>query len=134
VKMNIEERNVGKILLLALAGTPAIVFVGLIVITLIGAIDQEITKVQESGQWWVILIFAYVISLIYFLFKPTKRIDNEKKKELAAEMRNKLQSLKTTIEQLEKEKDIPRAIVETSMGDLNSLEELVDGIDEGLKN
>jgi len=51
-------------------------------------------------------------------------------KELKAEIRNKLQSLRTTIEQLEKEKDVPRSIVEASVRDLNSLEGLVDGIEE----
>jgi len=49
-------------------------------------------------------------------------------KELKAEIRNKLQSLRTTIEQLEKEKDVPKTIVETSVRDLNSLEGLVDGV------
>ena len=51
-------------------------------------------------------------------------------KELKAEIRNKLQSLKTTIEALEKGKDVPRTMVEAGMRDLKSLEGLVDGIKE----
>ena len=51
-------------------------------------------------------------------------------KELKAEMRNKLQTLRTTIEQLDKEKDVPKSIIEMSINDLNSLEGLVDSIEE----
>jgi len=36
------------------------------------------------------------------------------------------------MEQLERGKDIPRDMIEASMKDLNSLEGLVDGINEGI--
>ena len=49
-------------------------------------------------------------------------------KELKAEMRNKLQSLRTIVEQLNKEKKIPVSIVQISMEDLTALEKLVDCI------
>ena len=78
--MNEEERSIWKNLLLALAGTPITAFIGLIIITLIGAIDQAITKIQLSGHWWVILISAYVLSLIYFLYEPTIHRNRERKK------------------------------------------------------
>ena len=51
-------------------------------------------------------------------------------KELKAEIRNKLQSLRTTIRAAREGKDVPRAIVEASVRDLDSLEGLVDGINE----
>jgi hypothetical protein len=49
-------------------------------------------------------------------------------KERKAEMRNKLQSLRTTIEWLEKGENVSKAMLKTNMRDLKSLEELVDGI------
>lgn len=49
-------------------------------------------------------------------------------KDLKAEIRNKLQSLRTTVEHLEKDKKISKAIVKTSIADLDGLEKLVDGI------
>ena len=68
--MDRKERSIWKNMLLALAVTPATTFIGLIAITLIGGIDQAITKIQISGNWWVILIFAYVLSFLYVIYKP----------------------------------------------------------------
>jgi len=51
-------------------------------------------------------------------------------KELKAEIRNKLQSLRTTIEQLEQGKEVPSDMVQTNLRDLDSLEGLIDGIEE----
>ena len=78
--MDGKERSIWKNMLLALAATPATTFIGLIVITLIGAIDQAITKIQISGNWWVILIFAYVLSFLYFIYKPKLQIGHERNK------------------------------------------------------
>jgi len=52
-------------------------------------------------------------------------------KELKAEIRNKLQSLRMTIEQLVKGKEVPSDMLQTNLKDLESLEGLVDGINEG---
>lgn len=65
--------------MLALAATPMTAFLGLIIITLIGAIDQAITKIQLSGHWWVILISAYVLSFVYLFYKPTISKNHERK-------------------------------------------------------
>jgi len=65
---------------LALAATPMTAFIGLIVITLIGGIDQAISKIQISGNWWIILIFAYVLSFLYFIYKPKLQIAHERNK------------------------------------------------------
>jgi len=67
-------------MLLALAATPMTAFVGLIIITLIGALDAAITIIQSAGYWWVILIVAYVLSLIYFLSEPAIRRNRERRK------------------------------------------------------
>ncbi len=75
-----KERNIWKILGLALAATPIVSFVGLIIITLIGALDNAITKIQLRGHWWVILISAYFLSLIYFLREPKISRNRERKK------------------------------------------------------
>ncbi len=72
--MDRKERSIWKNMLLALAVTPATTFIGLIAITLIGGIDQAITKIQISGNWWVILIFAYVLSFLYVIYKPKLQI------------------------------------------------------------
>lgn len=78
--INAKQRSIWKNLLFALAATPITAFIGLIIITVIGAIDHAITKIQLSGHWWVILIFAYILSLIYFLCEHTIRINRERKK------------------------------------------------------
>ena len=63
---------------LALAATPIVSFAGLIIITLIGALDAAITIIQSAGYWWVILIFAYVLSFLYFIYKPKLQIAHER--------------------------------------------------------
>lgn len=78
--MNKKERNIWKNMGLALAATPMVSFAGLITITLIGALDAAITIIQSAGHWWVILIVAYVLALIYFLCEPTIRRNRERKK------------------------------------------------------
>lgn len=78
--MNKKERNIWKNLVWALAATPIVSFVGLIIITLVGAIDDAITKLQMAGYWWLILIGAYILSLIYFIYEPTIRQNHERKK------------------------------------------------------
>lgn len=78
--MNEKERSIWKNMLLALAATPMTALVGLIIIALIGALDDAITIIQSADYWWVILIVAYVLSLIYFLCEPTIRQNRERKK------------------------------------------------------
>jgi hypothetical protein len=75
-----NRRNILKTLGLALAATPAVAFVGMILITLIGALDDSIMKLQRAGHWWVILIAAYFVALIYLIYEPIIRRGNIKKK------------------------------------------------------
>lgn len=75
-----KKRSIWKNLGWALAATPMVSFVGLIIITLVGALDEAITKMQTAGYWWLILIGAYILSLIYFIYEPTIRQNHERKK------------------------------------------------------
>jgi len=75
-----KKRSIWKNLGWALAATPMVSFVGLIIIILVGALDDAITKIQMVGYWWLILIVAYILSLIYFLCEPTIRRNRETKK------------------------------------------------------
>ena len=75
-----ERGNIWKNLGLALAATPVVSLAGLIIITLIGALDDAITKIQLAGHWWVILIVAYILSMIYFFCEPKIRRNRERKK------------------------------------------------------
>lgn len=52
----------------------------LIIITLIGSLDGVITKIQCAGYWWLILVIAYILSLIYFICESKIRQDLERKK------------------------------------------------------
>jgi len=78
--MDKKERNIWKNLGLALAATPIVSFIGIIIITLVGALDDAITKIQLAGYWWLILIMAYILSLIYFLCESKIRKNLERKK------------------------------------------------------
>ena len=109
--MDKKERGVWKNLGLALAATPVVSLIGLIVITLIGALDNLITRIQLNGYWWVILIAAYILSFIYFLYEPTMCLNRERakvvnglilywKEQLAKQ--NKPQPLNTEIEAVRK--------------------------------
>jgi hypothetical protein len=78
--INTKQRSIWKNLLFALAATPGTALLGIIIITLIGALDQAMTKIDLSGHGWVILILAYVLSLIYFLCEPKIRLNRERRK------------------------------------------------------
>jgi len=75
-----EERSIWKNLLYSLASTPVVAFIGLIIITLIGALDDVITNIQRDGDWWLILIGAYILSLIYFIYEPKFRKEHYRNK------------------------------------------------------
>jgi cbb3-type cytochrome oxidase subunit 3 len=79
-----KNRNIWENIVWALGATPMVMIVGLIIITLIGAIDDAITIIQARGQWWLIVIVAFVVSLIYLLYEPSIRKNIEKKKTLDA--------------------------------------------------
>jgi len=75
-----KKRSIWRNLGLALASTPMIAVIGLILITLIGILDDAVTKIQSLGYWWVIFIVAYILSFIYFSWEPIIRINRERKK------------------------------------------------------
>jgi hypothetical protein len=72
-----RKRSIWKTLGLALAATPVTAVVSIVVITLVGALDETITKIQFAGYWWIILIPAYFVSLIYFLSEQKVRRNRE---------------------------------------------------------
>lgn len=75
-----KRRSIWKNLVWTLATTPMVSLVGLIIITLVGALDDAITKIQMVGYWWLILIGVYIFTLIYFIYEPTIRQNHERKK------------------------------------------------------
>ena len=75
-----KKRSIWKNFGWALAATPIVSFVGVIIVTLAGALDDAVTKIQSAGYWWWILIVAYILSLIYFICEPTIRQNIERKK------------------------------------------------------
>ena len=100
--MGKKERRIWGNLGLALAATPGVLLVGLIIITLLGALDNAITKIQSAGYWWLLLIVAYIISLIYIIYEPKIRINRERKKVVNA-------LILYWEEQLEKQNKLPKS-------------------------
>lgn len=78
--MDKKERSIWKNLGLALIAIPLVSFIGLIIITLVGALDDAITKIQSAGHWWVMLVTAYILSLTYLLYEPTFRRNRGRRK------------------------------------------------------
>lgn len=76
--MENKDRTIWKNLGWALAATPMVALIGLIFITLIGALDDAVTKIQLAGYWWIIPIVSYLLSLTYFLYEPTIRINRKR--------------------------------------------------------
>lgn len=70
---NSEKKSIWEVVLWSLALTPGIGVGGLIVITVIGALDDAITKLQSKGQWWVILVVAFILSLIYVVYTNRRK-------------------------------------------------------------
>lgn len=103
--MGKKERSIWKNLGLALAATPGVLLVGLIIITLFGALDNAITKIWSAGYWWLILIVAYIISLIYFIYEQKIRLNRERKKVVNA-------LILYWEEQLEKQNKLPKSGVD----------------------
>ncbi|MHA2010486.1 MAG: hypothetical protein ACXADW_20850 [Candidatus Hodarchaeales archaeon] len=79
-----KQRSVWKNLGYALAATPMVYAGGLVISTLVGALDDAIFKLQYGGYWWVVLIGAYVISFIYFSYEEEIRIKRKRKNTISA--------------------------------------------------
>jgi hypothetical protein len=75
-----KKRSIWQNLGWALAATPVVSFAGVVIVTLAGALDDAVAKIQSAGYWWLILIVAYILSLIYFICEPAIRRDLERKK------------------------------------------------------
>lgn len=84
MKFAIKQRKVWVNLLLALLGTPLVGTIGLILITLVGALDDAITKLQRGGRWWILLIVVFFLTFIYATYEPKVRRDHLRKKWVSA--------------------------------------------------
>ena len=80
----VMKKGVWKILLLALAGTPAAWIGGVLVLTIFGALDVSLTNIQNAGYWWIVSIPAYAISLLYFLISSRYREKRDREKAVSA--------------------------------------------------
>jgi hypothetical protein len=78
--MNQKGRNIWHTLGLALAYTAPVSFTALVVITVVGALDDAFSRIQSVGLWWLIFPFGYALSLSYFIFEPNIRLNRERDK------------------------------------------------------
>lgn len=69
-----------KTLGLALALTPLLSLVVLVFITVIGAVDDLITNIQIAGNYWILALVFYLLSLSYLICEPKVRKYIETKK------------------------------------------------------
>jgi Na+/melibiose symporter-like transporter len=80
-----KKLNFWQILGLSFASAPFFAVIGVVVIRLMAwlleFLETDITKLQETGYWWVILIIAFILVLIYLLYEPSYRRNQERKKE-----------------------------------------------------
>jgi hypothetical protein len=85
-KMNLlyEHRNIWKNLLLAIGLTPGVALGGLFIVTIVGVLDDSITKIQARGHWWILLIVGFIVSLIYVIYAPKFHVARERKKFVSA--------------------------------------------------
>jgi len=79
-KADLEHKTFWQIFGYALAATIPVSIVGLLVITVIGALDDAITKWQRAGRWWIIFILGFFVSLIYLLCEKKYRRDRQRNK------------------------------------------------------
>jgi len=112
-----KERRIWKNLGLALATTPGVFFVGLVIIALFGALDNAITKVQSAGYWWLLLIVGYIISLVYVICEPKIRLNHERNKVVNA-------LFLYWEEQLEKQNKLPKSGLDIEWTRENPLERI----------
>ena len=70
-----KKRSIWKNFVWALAYTPHTLFFSLIILTLVQAFADTITKIQSAGYWWYIFIVtvAYSLPLVYFIYEPVIR-------------------------------------------------------------
>ncbi len=73
-------KEILKKILLAIISAPFFAVIGIIIITVIGAIDDAISVIQLKGYWWLILIISFFLSLIYFISEEKIKIYYKRKK------------------------------------------------------
>jgi hypothetical protein len=79
MRFHLKQRGIWKNLGLALAGTPAVLFIAVIISAIIGILEELITSITERGFGWFLFIVAYFISLLYVIYEPKIRTDRKRK-------------------------------------------------------
>jgi len=73
-----KNRTFLKNISLAILAIPITSLVGLVVITVLGAIDDSISYIQSIGYWWIILIVSFLLSFLYFQYEPEFKKNRER--------------------------------------------------------
>ncbi len=75
-----KERKFWINLLLAIPYIPIATLAILVPLTLIGALDNAITKIQLAGHSWWLLIILYTFAFLYLTLEPKLKIQWEREK------------------------------------------------------
>ena len=76
-----KKRGLWHNLLSAILAAPFVAFGGVTIIIFIGGIDDIMQKKYlDTGKWWIILIYAFILSLAFYLWE-VKIIFDIKKRE-----------------------------------------------------
>lgn len=75
-----KNLNIWQALVLAPLGIPIVTIVIFVPITIIGALDDTITKLQIAGYWWLLTIPLYSLSFAYLYYIPKIQIKMERNK------------------------------------------------------
>lgn len=80
MKVNFKQRDIWRNLVFAIGLSPVVAIISLIVITLVGVLDDAITNIQIKGHWWIFLIIGFILSLIYLSYEPKFRRNRARNK------------------------------------------------------
>lgn len=75
-----KNLNIWQALVLALLGIPIVTIVTFVPITIIGVLDDNITKIQIAGYWWLLIIPLYLLSFAYLYYIPKIQVKMERNK------------------------------------------------------
>src|SRR3989339_1358582 len=75
-----QQRKIWFNLILSLFSIPLVSLIVLASITIIGALDDFISKIQITGYWGVLLLVIFVLTFFYLNFEPKIRTDIERRK------------------------------------------------------
>lgn len=76
MKNRIFLKNIG----LAILAIPMTSLIWLVIITVLGAIDDYVSYIQSIGHWWISLVISFLLSFLYFQYKPEFKKNRERVK------------------------------------------------------